>query len=85
VPDSGKLQTSHLATMVTPLVMTLKSRDSAKERLERELPTPVKDLVAKYTEILSRPIATPAQYREAIYEACEANGVKRKGVTFAPD
>ncbi|MGE5359337.1 MAG: ImmA/IrrE family metallo-endopeptidase [Bacteroidales bacterium] len=85
VPDSGSLQTSHLATMVTPLMMTVPDGDPAKARLRELLPRDVIRLVNKYSKILSGPVATVASYREAIYEACEANGLNRREVEFAPD
>jgi hypothetical protein len=82
---SGSLQASRLATMVAPLMLVVPDADPGKERLRELLPKAVLDLVARYGAILSAPVHTPAQYREVIYRACEANGLSRTQVTFAPD
>jgi hypothetical protein len=85
VPDSGSLQVSHLATMVTPLMLTIADGEPAKARLRELLPSGVARLVENYSRILAGPVTTPAAYREAIYRACEANGLHRSQVAFAPD
>ncbi len=85
VPDTGHLNVSHLATMVTPLLLGVKGMDAGKQALRDRLPRAVASLVARYSAILNRPINTSAEYRQAIYEACEANGVPRSRVHFADD
>jgi len=85
VPDKGHLNTSHLATMVTPLLLGVKGMDAVKQALRDRLPRDVAALVARYSAILSRPINTSAEYQQVIYEACEANGVPRARVRFADD
>ena len=85
VPDKGHLNTSHLATMVTPLMLCVKGMDDLKQALRARLPRDVAALVARYTAILSRPVNTPAEYQQVIYSACEANGIPRARVRFADD
>ena len=85
VPDKGRLNTSHLATMVTPLLLGVKDMDAARQALRARLPRDVAALVTRYSAVLSRPINTPAAYQQVIYSACEANGIPRARARFADD
>jgi hypothetical protein len=85
VPDTGHLNVSHLATVITSLLLGVKGTDGGKQALRDRLPPEVASLVARYSAILNRPINDVAEYRQAIYEVCEANGVPRARVRFADD
>jgi hypothetical protein len=85
VPDTGHLNASHLATMATPLLVAVKGEEAEKQRLRHMLSPEAARLISRYSAILARPINDAAGYREAIYQACEANGVRRERVRFAPD
>src|SRR5512133_2249594 len=85
VPDTGRLNASHLATMVTPVLIGVRGMDAEKQALRDRLPPQVAALVARYSAILQRPVTGVDEYRRAIYDACEANGVARGRVRFAAD
>ncbi len=85
LPDSGHLNASHLATMATPLLLDVRGMDRAKGALRERLPSEAAALVARYSVILREPVESVAAYRDAMYQACEANGVPRARVRFAED
>jgi hypothetical protein len=85
VSGSGREKISHLATLVARLCLTVRGMENEKQQVRRLLPREVAALADRYVTILAGEIATPAQYREAIYQACDANGVRRSSVRFAPD
>ena len=85
VTGKPRERVSQLATMVARLSLTVHGMDAEKERVQQLLPAEVAALVKQYTTILQADVATAAQYREAVSRACEANGVARARVRFAPD
>jgi hypothetical protein len=85
VPDTGRLRTSHLASMTARLLLTVSGRDDVKKRVRALLPGDVMQLTDRYIALLKRPVASPDQYRALVHAACQANGVPRWKVVFAPD